>query len=264
MGSSTGDDTKIRSNFWCFSASGADSTPVETVRYPERFKASLPACRSALLLSMYRIRSRFIFLCDDTPHQADFILDVCTVARSRCNARSSPGSVLVAGTGGSGEIRSTDIMGSVKGTVPDSDVHDIFWSLVYRHGPLPNPSTGLKSRCWIWTGGVTDQGYGRFKAGATIYQVSRYAWRDKGKPDPGKLTVSSCCGNKLCVRHLRLRSRTDVMASIPKLPRRGEESHLARLTSRQVLATRKLMVSDLLPGGRPRRRSNPALPSASN
>jgi hypothetical protein len=120
------------------------------------------------------------------------------------------------------------------------DIREYFWSLVDKNGPLPNPATGVKSKCWLWLGSVTDQGYGRFKAGKKIYMATRYAWREKGRRDPGALTVSTRCRNKLCVRHLYTRSRAEIMASIPRRWQSGEDSYLARVTSKQVLLMRKL------------------------
>ena len=121
-----------------------------------------------------------------------------------------------------------------------AEVREYFWSLVDKNGPLPDPATGVKSKCWLWLGSVSDQGYGRFKAAGKRYQVSRYAWQQKGKPNPGALTVSTRCRNKLCVRHLNLKSRAEIMASVPRRWASGEDSHLARATSKQVLLMRKL------------------------
>jgi hypothetical protein len=59
----------------------------------------------------------------------------------------------------------------------------------------------------------TDQGYGRFRAGGKTHMASRYAWQEKGKPDPGELTVSTRCSNKLCVRHLYTRTRGQMTSS---------------------------------------------------
>jgi hypothetical protein len=127
----------------------------------------------------------------------------------------------------------------VKHTPTETAVRDYFWSLVDKNGPLPDPSTGVKSKCWLWLGSVSDQGYGRFKAAGKRYQVRRYAWREKGRPDPGELTVSTRCRNKLCVRHLHLKSRAEIMASLTRRWASGEDSYLAR-TSKQVLRIRKL------------------------
>jgi hypothetical protein len=120
------------------------------------------------------------------------------------------------------------------------DIQQYFWSLVDKNGPLPDLATGIKSKCWLWRGSVTDQGYGRFKAGGEIYMARRFAWQEIGKPDPGALTVSTRCSNKLCVRHLSTRTRAEIMASVSRRWASGENSHLARLTSHQVLLIRKL------------------------
>jgi DNA-binding MarR family transcriptional regulator len=70
--------------------------------------------------------------------------------------------------------------------------------------------------------------------------ATRYAWQEMGKPDPGALTVSTRCSNKLCVRHLYTRTRAEIMASVPRRWASGEASHLARVSSKQVLLIRKL------------------------
>jgi hypothetical protein len=122
----------------------------------------------------------------------------------------------------------------------EADISEYFWSLVDKNGPLPDPATGVKSKCWLWLGSVMDQGYGRFKADGKIFMISRYAWREKGKPEPGALTVSTRCENRLCVRHLYTRTRAEIMASIPRRWASGEDSQLAHATSKQVLLMRKL------------------------
>jgi hypothetical protein len=93
----------------------------------------------------------------------------------------------------------------VKHKPAEIEIRKYFWSLVDKNGPLPDPATGVKSKCWLWLGSVSDQGYGRFKAAGKRYQVRRYAWEEMGRPDPGDLTVSTRCSNKLCVRHLSTR-----------------------------------------------------------
>jgi hypothetical protein len=70
--------------------------------------------------------------------------------------------------------------------------------------------------------------------------ATRYAWREKGRPDPGALIVSIRCSTKLCVRHLYARTRAEIMASVSRRWASGEDSHLARATSRQVRLIRKL------------------------
>jgi hypothetical protein len=122
----------------------------------------------------------------------------------------------------------------------ETDIREYFWSLVDKNGPLPDRATGIKSKCRFWRGSVTDQGYGRFRAGGKTYIARRFAWQEKGKPDPGALTVSTRCSNKLCVRHLSTRTRAEIMASVSCRWASGEASHLARFSSKQVLLIRKL------------------------
>src|ERR1700689_5489924 len=40
----------------------------------------------------------------------------------------------------------------------EADIREYFWLLVDKNGPLPDPATGLKSKCRLWLGSVTDQG----------------------------------------------------------------------------------------------------------
>jgi hypothetical protein len=131
-------------------------------------------------------------------------------------------------------------MFAVKHSPTEADIRAHFWSLVDKSGPLPDPATGIKSKCWLWLGSVTDQGYGRFKAGGKTYMATRFAWQEMGKPDPGALTVSTRCRNKLCVRHLHLKSRAEIMASVTRRWASGEDSWLARTTAKTVLQLRKL------------------------
>jgi hypothetical protein len=130
----------------------------------------------------------------------------------------------------------------VKHNPTEADFRQYFWSLVDKNGPVPDPATGVKSKCWLWLGSVTDQGYGRFKAGDNIYMATRFAWQEMGKPDPGALTVSTRCENRLCVRHLRTITRSAIMALVPRAKGwpSGEQNHFARTTVQTVLQLRKL------------------------
>jgi hypothetical protein len=130
----------------------------------------------------------------------------------------------------------------VKHSRTETGIREYFWSLVDKNGPLPDPATGVRSKCWLWLGSVTDQGFGRFRAGNKTYMATRFAWQEMGKPDPGILTVSTRCGNRLCVRHLRSRTRAAIMVSVSRAKGwpSGEQSHLARTTTKTVLQLRKL------------------------
>jgi hypothetical protein len=122
----------------------------------------------------------------------------------------------------------------------EADIQAYFWSQVDSNGPLPDSATGVRTKCWLWLGSVTGEGYGRFKANGKTYQASRYAWSVKGKPGPDSFNVSTHCGNRLCVRHLYTRTRAEIIASVPRVQRSGEDSHLARLAVRQVILMREL------------------------
>jgi hypothetical protein len=130
----------------------------------------------------------------------------------------------------------------VRHSSSETEIRKYFWSLVDKNGPLPDPGTGARSKCWLWLGSVTDEGFGRFKADNKTYMATRFAWQERGKPDPGTLTVSAFCGNRLCVRHLRSRSRADIMVSVSRAKGwpSGERSHLARTTTKTVRQLRKL------------------------
>jgi hypothetical protein len=116
-----------------------------------------------------------------------------------------------------------------------------FWSLVDKNGPLPEKSTGVKSRCWLWLGSVTTNGYGRFKYEQRRHSVTRFAWKLKTGRDPGPLTVSTHCRNKTCVRHLLSRTRSDLGKATGGHPGfQGEDHPNAKMTAKQVLQIRKL------------------------
>jgi len=70
--------------------------------------------------------------------------------------------------------------------------------------------------------------------------ISRYAWREKGRREPGALTVSTRCSNKLYVLHLYTRTRTEMMASDTSRFFSGEDSQPGSRTSKQVLLMREL------------------------
>ena len=40
-------------------------------------------------------------------------------------------------------------MVAVKHNPSEADIRDYFWSLVDKNGPLPDPTTGVKSNCWL-------------------------------------------------------------------------------------------------------------------
>jgi hypothetical protein len=129
----------------------------------------------------------------------------------------------------------------MKRLTTDPGLIDYFWSLVDKNGPLPEKSTGVKSRCWLWIGSIRQDGYGRFKFEGRIYSPTRFAWRLKTGREPGLLTISTECQNKTCVRHLFSRTRSALGVATGGHPGLlGEEHPNARLTSKRVLQIREL------------------------
>jgi DNA-binding transcriptional regulator YiaG len=123
----------------------------------------------------------------------------------------------------------------------DPELIAYFWSLIDKNGPLPDPSTGVKSRCWLWIGSVRQDGYGRFKYDTILYQPTRFAWTLKTGRDPGPLNISAKCHHKTCVRHLVARTREELgRATVDHLRTRGEDHPNTTLTNKQVLQIREL------------------------
>jgi hypothetical protein len=61
----------------------------------------------------------------------------------------------------------------MKRPTTNAELINYFWSLVDKNGPLPEKSTGVKSRCWLWIGSTRQDGYGRFKFESRIYSSTR-------------------------------------------------------------------------------------------
>jgi hypothetical protein len=129
----------------------------------------------------------------------------------------------------------------MKSLTTDAELIDYFWSMVNKNGPLPEKSTGVKFRCWLWIGSIRQDGYGRFNFEGRVYSPTRFAWKLKTGRDPGPLTISTHCQNKTCVRHLFSRTRSDLGAATGGHPALlGEDHPNTRLTSTQVLQIREL------------------------
>ncbi len=98
--------------------------------------------------------------------------------------------------------------------------------------------------CWLWTGLVTQYGYGRFsKSHRDFPHAHRVAWELTNGPIP---EITPCvlhrCDVRLCVRpdHLFLGTKRDNMRDRDAKQRqaKGEHAGLVKLTAEQVLAIR--------------------------
>jgi integrase len=66
-----------------------------------------------------------------------------------------------------------------------------FWSLVQKGGN--------EHGCWLWTGGLSSKGYGRFGIGSRQYYAHRVSWALAGRNVPTDLHICHTCDNHRCV-----------------------------------------------------------------
>lgn len=123
----------------------------------------------------------------------------------------------------------------------DPGVAARFWSKVVR------PAT---SDCWLWNGANDGgSGYGSFMLDGLGQKAHRIAWELTRGPIPDGLRVLHRCDNPPCVRpnHLYVGTMSDNMKEMwnkgrHSTPgrRKGEASHLSKLTAEQVIRIRAL------------------------
>lgn len=110
-----------------------------------------------------------------------------------------------------------------------------FWSRV-----SPEPNSG----CWLWTGCIMKNGYGRFGVRTgDVRQAHRYALEIFGQPPKADQVVLHLCNVKSCVNpsHLRAGTQKQNIQQAAKdglcgkgRRRRGSESPAAALTSAEA------------------------------
>ena len=78
-----------------------------------------------------------------------------------------------------------------------SDRNEAFWSRVDKSG-----------ECWVWTGGRTDHGYGRFYDGEKLVGPHRYSYEIAHGKIPVGLTIDHLCRTRACVNPSHLEAVT--------------------------------------------------------
>ncbi len=116
--------------------------------------------------------------------------------------------------------------------------NDRFWAKVNKNGPV-HPVCG---QCWEWTG-LTEFGYGRFKANGIIIKVHRYSYI-LHYSNPGDSFVLHKCDNPKCVNpeHLFLGTHQENMKDMKGKDRqcKGVDKPKAILTEDDVHLIRSL------------------------
>jgi HNH endonuclease len=100
----------------------------------------------------------------------------------------------------------------------------------------PEPNTG----CWLWTGGYSANGYGRFNQ----TQAHRFSWELVHGPIPDGLQACHKCDVRACVNpeHIFIGTQSDNLRDMVQKgrdnPRRGEQHGRTKLTEEDVVKIR--------------------------
>lgn len=104
---------------------------------------------------------------------------------------------------------------------------DRFWSHVDKSGD-----------CWLWTGALNEDRYGRFQLDGAIYNASRVAWVIAHGAIPPKFDICHACDNPSCVRPDHLFSGTH-SANLRDMVNKGRATY-AKLQPHQIPEIRHL------------------------
>lgn len=113
----------------------------------------------------------------------------------------------------------------------------------------PEPNTG----CWLWLGGLDQDGYGKFTTwrGSKWANIGahRFSIGFHGAPVPPGMLVCHHCDNPACVNpdHLYIGTPKDNASDIDRRGRRplGERAPNAKLTRATVSSARALLASGM-------------------
>lgn len=102
-------------------------------------------------------------------------------------------------------------------------------------------------KCWLWTGFLNHDGYGRvgpIKGVRSGGRAHKIAWEMANGPVPEGLSVMHLCDTRACVRldHLKLGTHQENMLDCLQKKRTtfGEKSHSAKLTEAQAIEIKAL------------------------
>ena len=117
--------------------------------------------------------------------------------------------------------------------------HDHFWHRVDRVRQAP---------CWIWTGAVDRDGYGRFRFKGTYYRAHRYAFELANGTLPAVVRHTCDCRN--CVNPDHLIGGTQRQNMRDKISRgrqaRGSQNGRSKLTEYDVLLIKEHLADGCL------------------
>jgi hypothetical protein len=100
--------------------------------------------------------------------------------------------------------------------------------------------------CWLWTGSIDKQGYGRVRYGKKLIATHRASWLLSGNTIPEGLVICHApheiCGNRHCVNPAHLRTDTKGANATDRIAdgtsARGTKNPGSILTEEQVRAIR--------------------------
>ncbi len=116
-------------------------------------------------------------------------------------------------------------------------------------GPKPKPpeerfwaKVEKGGGCWLWKGGVSPNGYGKFsiRPHRFMYSAHRIAYELVNGPVPDGMFVLHTCDNRLCVRpeHLRLGSQKDNLLDAVKKGRLSKRLTLLQIQQIRTVKAR--------------------------